>query len=548
MEQRLDGRYELIQALGKGGFGKTYLARDLRIPGYPQCVVKQLHCTSQDPKDLQLAQELFQREAATLARLGHHDQIPRLLAYFAEQGEFYLVEDYIEGQALSEELGITQQWPEAKVVKLLQDVLQVLTYVHSEGVIHRDIKPENLIRRRSDGRLVLIDFGAIKQLEQGHFFPGGAIRTGTSIGTQGYMPPEQAQGKPRPNSDIYALGMLGIHALTGHPAYGLPDNPHTGEVEWQQFATVSPELAQILNQMVRYHFQARYQSATEVLRDLNQLSSKRAAPPNPGPMPPAPRAEPMAASQPTGPTLAVSPASWDSSSTMPPPVQSPSPQGRPPHSAAPARRPPSVYPWLVGLTLALVIPGVGGAIYLLLNPDSMSLVKRDRTPAAVTPKTCVAIVRGNIRSTPTSRLGNQNLLRSAQGEALTIGRKETPGGWIELQLASGEVGWAHLDVIQNEFALRRCLQDRNLQLQQVADIPAPPVSAPDPDPLPPSPEPSPDPSPDPDPAQSPEVSPTPSPTPTSPEASPTPSPSADPAPDPAPDSAPDPAPTPEAEE
>ena len=166
MPQQLDGRYEILKPLGTGGFGKTYLARDLRIPGTPYCVVKQLHCVSQKSDDKQLARELFQREAESLAKLGHHNQIPRLLAYFTENDEFYLVEDFIDGRSLEDEINPGQPWPEAAVMQLMKDVLEVLAFVHQQGVIHRDIKPGNLIRRHSDGKIVLIDFGAIKQIEQ----------------------------------------------------------------------------------------------------------------------------------------------------------------------------------------------------------------------------------------------------------------------------------------------------------------------------------------------------------------------------------------------
>ena len=162
MQQTLDGRYEIIQPLGSGGFGKTYLARDLRIPGHPKCVVKQLHCKSSKPKDIQLAQQLFQREAESLAQLGHHDQIPRLLAYFNENEEFYLVEDYIEGRSLNQEINTGQPWSETAASQLLDNVLEILSFVHGQNVIHRDIKPENLIRRNSDGRIVLVDGRAFR--------------------------------------------------------------------------------------------------------------------------------------------------------------------------------------------------------------------------------------------------------------------------------------------------------------------------------------------------------------------------------------------------
>ncbi len=194
-----------------------------------------------------------------------HDQIPRSLAYFEENQEFYLVQELIEGHTLSLELPLFHCWSESQVIQMLKDVLQILEFVHSYGVIHRDIKPSNLMRRKKDNRLILIDFGAVKQISVPRIKTNGLITSQTiSIGTQGYMPTEQVRGKPRLNSDIYALGVLGIQALTGlDPLYLQEDEE--GELIWQDRADASKELTAILNKMVRYHFQDRYQSATQVL-------------------------------------------------------------------------------------------------------------------------------------------------------------------------------------------------------------------------------------------------------------------------------------------
>jgi serine/threonine-protein kinase len=203
--------------------------------------------------------------------LGNHDQIPRLLAYFEENEEFCLVQELIVGHPLSAEMRIGQPWLESQVVQMLYDVLGILEFIHSYGVIHRDIKPDNLIRRDADGKLVLIDFGAVKQIRsQLAASPSQMVAT-VAIGTPGYMSAEQAQGKPRPNSDIYALGMIAIQALTGMLPTQLQENPLTGEVIWQQQARVSPELAAIVQKMVRYHYRDRYQEAAEVLQNLQQL-------------------------------------------------------------------------------------------------------------------------------------------------------------------------------------------------------------------------------------------------------------------------------------
>ncbi|MFQ4145879.1 serine/threonine-protein kinase [Chlorogloeopsis sp. ULAP02] len=271
----LDGRYRIVQVLRAGGFGETYIAEDTRRINNPRCVVKQLKPASNDPSYLQISRRLFYSEAETLQNLGdHHNQIPRLLAYFEEDQEFYLVQDFIEGNPLSTEMQLSQRWSESQVIKMLQDVLGILEFVHGYGVIHRDIKPDNLIRRYKDDRLVLIDFGAVKQVRTQIATGQTQITATVAIGTPGYMPAEQAQGKPQLNSDIYALGMIGIQALTGLYPTQLQEDRHTGEILWQQYAQVSDRLANILNQMVRYDYRRdRYQSAGEVLQALQQLVS-----------------------------------------------------------------------------------------------------------------------------------------------------------------------------------------------------------------------------------------------------------------------------------
>jgi serine/threonine-protein kinase len=272
--QVLGGRYRVLRVLGAGSFGQTYLAADQHRPDHPNCVVKHLKPAVKDLNFLPIARDLFKKEAITLEKLGSHDQIPRLLAYFEENQEFYLVQEFIEGHLLRTELS-GMIWDEMQVLQMLQEVLSILEFVHHYGVIHRDVKPDNLIRRHHDGKLVLIDFGAVKQIQQ---LPtpgkGGHLTIGTiAIGTPGYMPPEQSQGRPRPNSDLYALGMIAIQSLTGRSPTHLQQNAR-GEVDWLKQVHISEGLAAILCQMVRYHFQERYQSATEVLQALEVLSRK----------------------------------------------------------------------------------------------------------------------------------------------------------------------------------------------------------------------------------------------------------------------------------
>jgi len=268
----LGGRYSISSVLGAGGFGRTYLAQDTQRPGNPTCVVKKLMPARKDTKFLQVARRLFITEAEILESLGQHQQIPALLAYFEVNEEFYLVEQYIAGHTLYEELPpVTGLQSEAFVIEMLKGVLEVLAFVHEHRVIHRDVKPTNIIRSAEDNRLVLIDFGAVKLMQ-----PPTDQKTElatVAIGTRGYAPPEQFAGHPRLASDIYAVGMMGIQALTGILPQELPPDPETGNVMWRSHATVSEELALILDKMVRYHFSDRYQSAATVLQDLNRLSS-----------------------------------------------------------------------------------------------------------------------------------------------------------------------------------------------------------------------------------------------------------------------------------
>jgi serine/threonine protein kinase len=265
----LDRRYRVLRTLAKGGFGQTYVAEDTRLPGNPWCVVKQLKPATSDPQVLGNARRLFLTEAETLQKLGKHDQIPQLLAYFEEEGEFYLVQELIEGHTLAFEICQGKSWSEIQVCHLLYQVLNVLAFIHSQGVIHRDIKPDNLIRRRQDHRLVLVDFGIVKQI-----VAQGQPKTTIVAGTPGYMPTEQCLGKPRPNSDLYALGIIGVQSLTGLSPSDLPEDPDTGEILWQPMSPVGDELVAILRRMVRFHFKDRYQSAEEVLEALGPLYSR----------------------------------------------------------------------------------------------------------------------------------------------------------------------------------------------------------------------------------------------------------------------------------
>ena len=295
----LGGRYKAIRELGAGGFGKTYLAEDLHLPGQPICVVKQLKPQVSDAGSLQTARRLFDTEAKVLYQLGSHDQIPRLLAHFEDEREFYLAQELIEGEMVSEELVPGQPWSEAKTVAMLQDILQALAFVHQQSVIHRDLKPSNLIRRKQDGKIVLIDFGAVKEVGTQLVNPQtGKTNLTVSIGTQGYMASEQLSGNPRFSSDVYSVGKIAIQALTGvYPRY-LTEDAQTGEVVWRDLFPhpVTPELADIIDHMVRYDFRSRYPTATEALAAVQQLPAELLQSDPPAAATTSPAAEPSTAS------------------------------------------------------------------------------------------------------------------------------------------------------------------------------------------------------------------------------------------------------------
>ncbi|MBH8562340.1 protein kinase [Nostoc sp. CENA67] len=279
--QTVGGRYQILTQLGQGGFGTTFLAQDMQRPGNPQCVVKHFKPLSNDEYTLREAKRLFDLEAATLEILGQHEQIPQLLAHVEENQEFYLVQEFIPGYDLSEELPPkTNQLSEAEVVKLLKEILSVLKFVHQRNVIHRDIKPANIRRRNSDGKIVLIDFGAVKQISTQIANSQGQSSFTVAIGTPGYMPSEQANQVPQFSSDIYAVGIIAIQALTGinptdFSGLRLPKNPNTGEIDWRTHTKISPKVADIIDKMVRYDFRQRYQTAELALQALEKLPKTR---------------------------------------------------------------------------------------------------------------------------------------------------------------------------------------------------------------------------------------------------------------------------------
>ncbi len=259
----LKNQYRLLHELGSGAFGKTYLAEDLHSPSNRRCVIKRL-TWNQNPQMAVIVRERFKREAALLELLGRGSQgsIPELYAYFIEGEQYYLVQEWIDGETLTQKLTREGPQPEATLVFVLLGALRALDYIHTRPtpIIHRDIKPDNIMLRHGSGQLALIDFGIVKEVTPTD--GSGAVNT-ILAGTKGYMPPEQAAGRPTFASDIYALGMTAIMLATGrHP--GELIDPLSGEVVWRAAAPqVRPMLADTLDVAIRHSGRERYQTARD---------------------------------------------------------------------------------------------------------------------------------------------------------------------------------------------------------------------------------------------------------------------------------------------
>jgi serine/threonine protein kinase, bacterial len=284
----LSHRYEVVRVLGRGGFGTTYLVKDTQMPSQRQCVVKQLTPAHHHPQIHQIVQERFQREAATLERLGeNHPQIPQLYAYFAEGDQFYLVEEWIDGDTLVQKNQREGTQSEASVRLLLTRLLPTIDYLHQQQIIHRDIKPDNIILRHSDQKPVLIDFGAVKETMSTALNSQGNSTQSIVMGTPGYMPLEQMGGRPTFASDIYSLGLTAIYLLTGKHPRELDSDPRTCDILWQAHAPeLSPDFAALLNKAIHLQAGNRFFTAQEMLDALTIIPSiGKWASPSPPPFP-----------------------------------------------------------------------------------------------------------------------------------------------------------------------------------------------------------------------------------------------------------------------
>jgi serine/threonine protein kinase len=282
----INNRYQILQLLGEGGFGRTYLTEDTHMPSRRKCVVKELKSLDAHSQIQQLVVDRFQREAATLEDLGeNHSQIPKLYAYFAESGQFYLVQELISGDPLQEVIAKQGLMGEQQARAILLDILDTLKFVHSRGIIHRDIKPDNIILRQHDRRPVLIDFGAVRETVGTVVNSQGQAVQSIVIGTPGYMASEQAVGKPLFSSDLYSLGLTIIYLLTGKNPSEFPLDGDTGRIHWRQFTPqISSNFADILDRAIQPYSRDRYMNVGQMSAAL----ADGAAAPAPAYIPPQP--------------------------------------------------------------------------------------------------------------------------------------------------------------------------------------------------------------------------------------------------------------------
>ncbi len=301
----LRGHYRVIKLLGEGGFGRTYLAEDIdKLNEY--CVVKQFTANVQGTGALNKATQLFEQEARQLQQLGKHSQIPTLYAYFEEGKQLFLVQEYIEGETLSQLIETRGVWKESQVKQLLENLLPVLKFVHEQKVIHRDIKPDNIIQRRGDDCFVLIDFGVAKQLSTTVL----QTKMGTRIGADGFAPIEQMQdGEAYPASDLFSLGVTCFYLLTQvNPYHLFLEDGYGWTRNWEQHLnqSISQELKEVLTKLLQKDVRQRYQSVSDILTALRSHSPKSYQTPKASPVYQNPKPTP---SSHTSQTLA-SPVSW----------------------------------------------------------------------------------------------------------------------------------------------------------------------------------------------------------------------------------------------
>lgn len=270
----LNNRYQIVSTLARGGFGETYIAIDTNMPSQRRCVIKKLQPAIQSEGMPEWLKERFQKEASILEELGEQNrQIPRLYGYFAQDNDFYLVQEWIEGVTLTQKQQQQGNLSSSEVRTILVNLLPVLDFIHTRRIIHRDVKPDNIILRNSDNLPILIDFGVVKEAVATLLDPTGKSAYSIALGTPGYMASEQAAGRPVYSSDLYSLGLTAIFLLTGKTPQYLETDSRTGEILWrQEAADINPNLAMVIDRAIRFHPRDRFASAKEMLNALGEIA------------------------------------------------------------------------------------------------------------------------------------------------------------------------------------------------------------------------------------------------------------------------------------
>ena len=437
----LQNRYRVLQLLGQGGFGRTYLAEDVGRFN-EKCAVKELE-PQQGDQFSEKALQLFQREATILYNI-EHPQIPKFQAIFEENQRLFLVQDYIDGvtyrDLLNQRLAQGLTFSEAEVRQFLRQMLPVLAHIHSKGIIHRDISPDNIMQRRADGLPVLIDFGVVKEVMT-RIQPPGSLSQFTSVGKLGYSPSEQMQsGRAYPSSDLYALAVTAIVLLTGKEPQELFDDVN---LQWNLPNTLSPGLLQVLRRATSYRPGDRYQSVSEMAQALGAAGTVP-RPPAPAPAPLPSQMRTVAVGRPYQPTQVTAPA--------PGPVY-PVP--------LPVAESPSLWenPWAVAV--------IGGVLALLAGLGGWMVVSLlNRTPAP----TPVPSPELTLNPTPTPENSpveyNQNLV-IAPGENRTLNGSLRSNETINYRLNATE-GQVLMARMQGEGVLLTVLNSQGQPVERSA--------------------------------------------------------------------------------
>lgn len=268
----IHSHYKIVKFLGIGRSGTAYLAEDLDLPECPPCLVKNFHDSDSTLAAKPLLHKLFELQGSILHKVGQHPRIPTLIAKFEENGNRYFVREYIDGDLLSQEISRGSTWTQIQVFDFIIDLMEILSFVHKFKYIHQDINPRNIIRRKDNGRFSLIGFSSVKNVESvWHNIPEHPeSNINVAIGTPGYTPYEQEQNASQFNSDIYAVGVIAIQALTNE--FPIDRNPRSYELKWRDGVNINLRLMNIIDKMVRPDYRNRYQSVQEVLKDLQSFA------------------------------------------------------------------------------------------------------------------------------------------------------------------------------------------------------------------------------------------------------------------------------------